>query len=579
MDTTDTKTNRIDSSTDNVTSPDDDNYLDLINQSFSSNHDLSLPNRVISSPTLDHASPPAAKSQTQRGRILNNLFHRDRGSNDTLGGSSAKASSPIVSSHSPMPQHSTLSPTIQPSTLSNNSNRGGFPSTTSLQTAISGEEGASSSSLSTSLASPSPQPKKSILKQSNRSPMTNNNTPLSPVPKSTRSTTTQQQQPITDQLSYLPVDGVAAGTGVVEAAHASVPYQPPPVYPQQSAPYQQQQQQQQQQQSAPFQPYEPQPIAPYQQPMPAFYSYDSNNSDYLNNKRFSGGTPPSPHNATQLGGYQQSHSTDSTHRSSRNLSPAPEPNFNLTQTDATLEGLAQRWYAYQTVMKKSYAEDPFYKRWTGSKWLLLFSALLLLGYSAVILYTTLTYILQKAPKSSVVMEFHSNLVYLSLAGSVFGIASALVGLVGIFRENRIWLSYYTIVLWPGFALYVAVGYIAFRRAKQHLRAHIKDEWINEYTREQRLLVQHNLFCCGFQDSTNFAEYDMRCFPMTTLPDCEHKYSLFEKDLLTSLWTWSFTVAPLHLFVMVVALLCSNHVNNLLRSARPGLVSFRDKKQQ
>ncbi|KAG0219345.1 hypothetical protein BGX33_003275 [Mortierella sp. NVP41] len=261
------------------------------------------------------------------------------------------------------------------------------------------------------------------------------------------------------------------------------------------------------------------------------------------------------------------------------MSPAPELNYNLIQTDATLEGLAQRWYAYQAVMKKSYAEDPFYKRWTRSKWMLLFATLLLLGYSGFILYLSLTYVLRMATHSPVVMEFHSNIVYLSLAGSAFGVVSALVGLIGIFREDRIWLSYYTIVLWPGFALYVAVGYIAFRRAKKHLRAHIKDEWLYSYTREQRLVVQHNLFCCGFQDPTYFAAYDMRCFPMTTLPGCQHKYSLFEKDLLTTLWQMSFTVAPLHLFVMIVALLCSNHVNNLLRSARPGLTSFRDKKKQ
>jgi hypothetical membrane protein len=90
----------------------------------------------------------------------------------------------------------------------------------------------------------------------------------------------------------------------------------------------------------------------------------------------------------------------------------------------------------------------------------------------------------------------------SLAGSILGIASALVGLVGIFKEDRIWLSYYTIILWPGFALYVAVGYIAFRRAKQHLRFHIKEEWIYSYSRQQRLVVQHNVRFfepCGFQD--------------------------------------------------------------------------------
>jgi hypothetical protein len=85
-----------------------------------------------------------------------------------------------------------------------------------------------------------------------------------------------------------------------------------------------------------------------------------------------------------------------------------------------------------------------------------------------------------------------NINIVSFAGSIFGIGSALVGLVGILLEKRTWLSLYTIVLWPGFALYVAVGYIAFRRAKQHLRAHIREEWLYEYTREQRLLVQRNV---------------------------------------------------------------------------------------
>ncbi|KAF9126587.1 hypothetical protein BGW39_006508, partial [Mortierella sp. 14UC] len=508
------------------------------------------------------SSVPAAKAQTQKGRILNNLFNRDHrgGSSDTLGSNSPKASasSPIVSSHSPMPQHSTLlSPTTQPRSIVDNNNsennKNVYPSVSSLHASTTpgagGVKAASSSSLAASTLTASPSPK-----QNKRSPMANNNNPLPTVPKNSRPTTTtrqkqqqRQEQPVSDELSYLPVDGAAVvGAGIAEAtrhaSHASAPYQPTAQYPQ-SAPYQQQQfqQQQQQQQPVPYRPYQPQPISPFQQPTPAFYSYDNNNSnDYPSMNRFAGGTPPSSSfNTTQVGGsgYEQSHSTiNSTPRSSRNISPAPEPNYNLIQTDATLEGLAQRWFAYQAVMKKSYADDPFYKRWTRSKWILLFSTLLLLGYSGAIFGLSLSYIIGKAADSPVVMEFHSNLVYLSFAGSVFGIASALVGLVGIFKENRIWLSYYTIVLWPVFALYVAVGYIAFRRAKQHLRAHIKEEWISTYSRDQRLIVQHNLSCCGFQDPTYYAAYDMRCFPMTTLPGCQHKYSLFEKDFLTTLWT-------------------------------------------
>ncbi|KAF9928992.1 hypothetical protein FBU30_001997 [Linnemannia zychae] len=311
----------------------------------------------------------------------------------------------------------------------------------------------------------------------------------------------QQEKQAPTDLMYLPVNDTANNAGTLEASgQFTAPYQPTPVYTQ----------------PIPFQSYQ-RSTTPNQQPMSPFYSSNSSNSnDYSTmDSHHSAGSMLSPYNTTQPGGYEQS--------SSRNSTPAGEPNYNLIQTDATLEGLAQRWYAYQAVMQKSYAEDPFYKRWTRSKWILLFSALLLLGYSGAILGFSLSYILMKPEDYRIVMEFHSNLVYLSLAGSICGIASALVGLVGIFKESR-------------------------------------------------------LYCCGYQDSANLPEYDMRCFPMTTLPGCHRKHWLYEKNLLKTVWTMSFTVASLQLFVMVVALLCSNHINNLLRSARPGLVSFRDKKQ-
>lgn len=82
-----------------------------------------------------------------------------------------------------------------------------------------------------------------------------------------------------------------------------------------------------------------------------------------------------------------------------------------------------------------------------------------------------------------------------MGGSILGILSAIVGLIGIFKENRAWLSLYTIVLWPVFAVYISIGYIAFRRAKNHLRVHLRDEWIHSYSREQRLLVQRQVGLC------------------------------------------------------------------------------------
>ncbi|KAF9360036.1 hypothetical protein BGX26_010686 [Mortierella sp. AD094] len=268
---------------------------------------------------------------------------------------------------------------------------------------------------------------------------------------------------------------------------------------------------------------------------------------------------------------------NSSHRSSaRNLAINNDPNYNMTQSDSALEGLTERWNAYQAWWAKQYKEQPFYKIWTKSKWLLLFSTLLLLGYSCAVFGISLGYIVGNYEHAVVVMEFHGSLIYIALIGSTLGILTGLLGFVGIIKENRMLLSWYSILLWPVFALYISVGYIAFRRAKNHLRAHLRDEWVHKYTREQRLTVQRNLKCCGYQSATWYGEYDLRCFPMINLPGCEHKYNLYEEKLLTVCWTASFSLVPFQLFVMIVALLCSNHVDPMLRSGRPGLKSFKEK---
>lgn len=79
-----------------------------------------------------------------------------------------------------------------------------------------------------------------------------------------------------------------------------------------------------------------------------------------------------------------------------------------------------------------------------------------------------------------------------MAASIAGIATAAMGLYGIVRENRVWLSWYTFLLWPVFALYVAVGYEAFAGTQSNRRARLQKAWNNTYTREQRLIVQKNV---------------------------------------------------------------------------------------
>lgn len=86
----------------------------------------------------------------------------------------------------------------------------------------------------------------------------------------------------------------------------------------------------------------------------------------------------------------------------------------------------------------------------------------------------------------------SSAFLVAMAASIAGIATAAVGLYGIVRENRVWLSWYTFLLWPVFALYGAVGYEAFKGTQSNRRARLRNAWSNTYTREQRLLVQKNV---------------------------------------------------------------------------------------
>ncbi|KAF9958691.1 hypothetical protein BGZ70_009113 [Mortierella alpina] len=473
-------------------------YLAFINQSFSTDQDLSLPERTIASPVQDSA--PGSHSESQghpvktapKERTLNKLFKR--GSKDTL--RSNGSSSPIISAHS-APR--ALRAASSNPAASNTS----LPPTKGLASgSFQPSVRSSSSSLSASVTPPTPP--KSILKQS-RSPATST-VPWPPAPASMRSSTTPQQPHAQEQQEYV---------SPPPADSATAPYYPPP--------------------------------------------------------------PPSTGSSD---GQRNSGFFNFAHRSSATMTSGPTSSaFDVTQTDLTLEGLAQRWQAYQAMMKKRYAEDPFYRRWTKSKWVLLMSAIILLGYSCAVFAVSLGYMLEKFDLAPVIMEFHGNLVRLSLAGSAFGIVCAFIGLIGVITESRVWLSWYTTLLWPSFALYISVGYIAFRRAKAHLRDHVGKEWEHLYTRDQRLIVQQNLKCCGYNDWSHHGAYDLRCFPKINLPGCVHKYNKHEESVLTNFWTIAFSIAPLHLFVMISALLCSNHVDGMLRSARPGLKSFKEEKEE
>ncbi|ORZ20620.1 hypothetical protein BCR42DRAFT_321759 [Absidia repens] len=135
-----------------------------------------------------------------------------------------------------------------------------------------------------------------------------------------------------------------------------------------------------------------------------------------------------------------------------------------------------------------------------------------------------------------------------------------MGYIGIVHKNRLCLGYYSLMLWGCFALITTVGYLGFKQRTWNLKAQLGVRWRHDYNPRQRELLQANLHCCGFENPSDHATYYSRCWAESLLPGCQHKFYLFENDFLLNTYTMAFSILPLHMVVMVVTLLCANHVD-------------------
>ncbi|KAK3833418.1 MAG: hypothetical protein JOS17DRAFT_77389 [Linnemannia elongata] len=211
--------------------------------------------------------------------------------------------------------------------------------------------------------------------------------------------------------------------------------------------------------------------------------------------------------------------------------------------------------------------------WTRSKLLLLLANTILLGY-AVTCTVIMTMSWRGDPwtkpylDSGIMMIANHNVLLLMMVTAPFGVFIALLGFIGIFTQSRKILSWYTLLLWPLFAMMTSIGYICFRRSHISLYQKLKFSWINEYTRDDRLVIQNALNCCGYRSLSDYPSYDLHCFPRAPLPSCETKFLQYQQDLLSNASSAAFTLLPIQLLVMLVALLCSNHIDGLYRTAYP-----------
>ncbi|TFL05060.1 Tetraspanin/Peripherin [Pterulicium gracile] len=202
------------------------------------------------------------------------------------------------------------------------------------------------------------------------------------------------------------------------------------------------------------------------------------------------------------------------------------------------------------------------EEWTGPKWWLLFSSLTVFGYGCACLVLSLATLFRAYPSAEIPATLDPALLVLSTLLSSLLLLSSICGLTGTLLSSRFTLSIYTILLFPSFFSLLAVGYTAYKRHTFALPSKLDHAWSAYLTPYGRLLIQSSLKCCGWFSPSHEATLSSRCYPRIALPGCKARLIRYERATLKWVYTTAFSLAPLHMVNMVIALLCSNHVNRV-----------------
>jgi hypothetical protein len=153
---------------------------------------------------------------------------------------------------------------------------------------------------------------------------------------------------------------------------------------------------------------------------------------------------------------------------------------------------------------------------------------------------------------------HLELIMSTLAASL-GVLSSLIGWAGILLNNRSFLAVYTFMLWITFGAIAIPGYITYKRRTFNLEGKINAQWSRQLGPDGRLRVQNQLGCCGYFSPFVEATVSQTCYARSVLPGCKLGFLNFERMVLGRWYLIAFALVPLHIGVIFVGLLCSNHI--------------------
>ncbi|KAK9762792.1 hypothetical protein K7432_011134 [Basidiobolus ranarum] len=216
-------------------------------------------------------------------------------------------------------------------------------------------------------------------------------------------------------------------------------------------------------------------------------------------------------------------------------------------------------------------EHAIHENWTKSKWILLTANSLMLVMSLCIFFFILITYSRGYLRAEVLVTGNSGLMGIMTVFSLVGIANSVIGYYGILNNDRKILAIWALILWVMLILIAIVGYLAYKRQLWNLRAKLGHQW-RYFGYQERLNIQNNLHCCGFKGPFDHAALSNKCYLRSLLPGCLGKYYRFSDQALKLIYIVAFSLLIPQLYIILVSILCANHVNNIFNKNPPPAVN-------
>ncbi|KAK9764949.1 hypothetical protein K7432_007113 [Basidiobolus ranarum] len=216
--------------------------------------------------------------------------------------------------------------------------------------------------------------------------------------------------------------------------------------------------------------------------------------------------------------------------------------------------------------------NPSSQSWSKAKWILILGYTVIFVVAICALVGSLLTWFKAYLRAEVIVTGNKNMLVLTTVTSILTVVNCLVAYYGIITNNRKLLTICALILWPLFAMTASVGYLGYKRLLWNLRAKLGSQW-RSFSYSERLTIQNNLHCCGFQGPLDHPALSNKCYMRSLLPGCLGKYYRFNSLALKAAYIVSFAILLPHLCLIFISVLFSNHINNKWNRDPPPAIKY------